>query len=160
VVGAAASFALGSVLTRWVDAELSTEPMQAWSMLLGAVLLHLVSLALPGESLAAVAWTPTALWALSYLVVAASVLGFLIYFVLLERIGPTELNLVSYVVPIFAAVAGWAVLGEAVDDPTVVGFLAILAGFALVKRRALVGELARLRDRGGGAGSGVENREG
>ena len=37
----------------------------------------------------------------------------------------------------FAAVAGWLFLREAITPNTVAGFLIICAGFALVKRAAL-----------------------
>ncbi|USZ67684.1 EamA family transporter [Halorussus salilacus] len=145
VFAAAASFALGSVLTRRIDAELPIETMEAWSMLLGAVLMHGVSAARPSESLAAIRWTPEAFAAMAYLSIAASAVGFLIYFDLLDRLGPIEINLVSYVAPMFAALSGWWFLGEVIDLATVVGFLIIFAGFCLVKRRALARELPRLR---------------
>ncbi|PAU83234.1 EamA family transporter [Halorubrum salipaludis] len=135
VLLAAASFALGSVLTRASDADLPIETMEAWSMLLGAALMHLLSLGL-GESAADVAWTAEALLALGYLSVVASGLGFLIYFDLLDRLGPIEINLVSYVAPVFAAVSGWLFLREAITLNTVAGFLIICLGFLLVKRAA------------------------
>ncbi|TKX79185.1 DMT family transporter [Halorubrum sp. SD626R] len=136
VLLAAAAFALGSVLTRAADTEMAIETMEAWSMLVGAVLTHLLSFAL-GESAADVAWTSEAVLSLAYLAVAASGLGFLIYFRLLDRLGPIEINLVSYVAPVFAALAGWAFLGEGVTPNTVAGFAIICVGFALVKRAAL-----------------------
>ena len=139
---AAAAFALGSVLTRTVDAKLPIETMEAWSMLLGALLMHAVALAL-GESMADVVWTAEAVIALAYLAVAASALGFLIYFDLLERLGPIEINLVSYVAPLFAALSGWIFLAEGITTTTVVGFLCICVGFALVKRAAIRNELRR-----------------
>nr|WP_193570191.1 DMT family transporter [Halorussus sp. JP-T4] len=145
VFAAAASFALGSVLTRRIDAELPIETMEAWSMVLGAVLMHVASVARPSESLAMVRWTPEALWALAYLSIAASALGFLVYFDLLDRLGPIEINLVSYVAPVFAAVSGWWFLGEGIDLTTVAGFLVIFAGFCLLKRDALARELPKLR---------------
>lgn len=145
VFAAAASFALGSVLTRRIDAQLPIETMEAWSMLLGALVMHGVSAARPTESLAAVRWTPEAVAAMAYLSLAASALGFLVYFDLLERLGPIEINLVSYVAPVFAALSGWWFLGEGIDLATVTGFLIIFAGFCLLKRRALASELPRLR---------------
>jgi len=81
--------------------------------------------------------------ALAYLALAASAGGFLIYFDLLDRLGPIEINLVSYVAPVFAALAGFLFLGELIDLPTVAGFLVILTGFVLIKRRAIREELAR-----------------
>jgi len=141
---AALSFALGSVLTRRIDAALPIQTMEAWSMLGGAVLMHGLSAALPGESLAAVRWTPKAVGALAYLALAASALGFLIYFDLLGRLGPIEINLVSYVAPVFAAVTGYLFLSEVIEVPTVLGFAIIVAGFVLIKREALAGELSLL----------------
>ena len=140
---AALAFALGSVLTRWLDADLSVETMEAWSMVGGAVLLHAVAVGALGESLGAVDWTPTALLALGYLSVGASAVGFLLYFDLLERLGPVEINLVSYVAPIVAAVVGALALEEQLDATTGLGFLAILAGFVLLKREALRSALGR-----------------
>ncbi|WP_017344502.1 DMT family transporter [Halorubrum sp. T3] len=140
VLLAAASFALGSVLSRASEADIAVETMEAWAMLLGAGLTHLVSLAL-GESVADVAWTTESLLALGYLSVVASGLGFLIYFDLLDRLGPIEINLVSYVAPVFAAVVGWLLLDEGITATTVAGFLIICVGFALVKRDAIREEL-------------------
>lgn len=140
---AAASFALGSVLTRRIAASLPIETMEAWSMLLGAILMHGASAGL-GESVAAVRWTPTAIIALLYLVVIASAFGFLIYFDLLNRLGPIEINLVSYAAPVAAAVTGLVFLGETPTVFTVGGFILILTGFVMLKRDALRSEFARL----------------
>ncbi|MFB6218446.1 MAG: DMT family transporter [Halobacteriaceae archaeon] len=141
---AVAAFALGSVLARRVEDGVPVETMEAWSMLLGAGLLHAASAAL-GESPAAVRWTAEAALALGYLVVVASALGFLIYFALLDRLGPIEINLVSYAAPVAAAVTGVVFLGETPTLSTVLGFAVITAGFALLKRSALRAELRRLR---------------
>jgi drug/metabolite transporter (DMT)-like permease len=144
VFGAAAAFALGSVLTRRIEAELPIETMEAWSMVFGALIMHGISLGL-GESLADAVWSVESLAALSYLSLVASALGFLIYFDLLDRLGPIEINLVSYVAPIAAALAGWAFLAEVPTVNTVAGFVIIFAGFLLLKRRAIRSELPRLR---------------
>lgn len=145
IFGAALSFALGSVLTQWLDAGLPIETLEAWSMVGGAVLMHLLALALPGESLAAIDWTPRALVALAYLSVVASAIGFLVYFDLLEKLGAVEINLVSYLAPVVAAIVGFAFLGEVIGVATGVGFLLIFAGFGLLKRHALASEVTRWR---------------
>ncbi|QFU83918.1 DMT family transporter [Natronorubrum aibiense] len=144
---AAAAFALGSVLTRRIDASLPIETMEAWSMLGGAVLMHGVSLALR-EPFEPSVWThPEAIGALGYLALVASALGFLLYFDLLERLGAVEINMVSYVAPVFAALIGWLYLGEVIDVTTAVGFGFIAVGFVLVKRDALRKEFSHLRRR-------------
>lgn len=112
-------------------------------MLGGAGLMHVLSVGL-GESVEGPP-TPTAALALAYLAVVASAAGFLVYFDLLDRLGPIEINLVSYAAPVAAAIVGFLLLGEVIDVPTVVGFVVIAAGFALLKRRAIRAELARRR---------------
>jgi len=134
---AAVSFALGSVLSTAMEASLPIETMEAWSMVLGAGMMHLISAGL-GERVGDVAWSLDGLLALGYLSVVASAIGFLIYFDLLDRLGPVEINLVSYATPLWAALAGWLVLGETVTAATGVGFLVILMGFYLIKREAIV----------------------
>jgi drug/metabolite transporter (DMT)-like permease len=141
VFGAAAAFALGSVLSRRIESEMTIETMEAWSMLLGAALMHLLSIAMPSESFGAIEWTTQAVLSLGYLALFASALGFLIYFDLLDRLGPVEINMVSYVAPAFAALVGWLLLGDGIDANTVAGFLIIFIGFAVVKRRELVREV-------------------
>ena len=147
VFGAATAFALGSVLTRRLDSDLPIETMEAWSMAGGALAMHGVSVAL-GESVGDVVWTAESVAALAYLSLAASALGFLVYFDLLDRLGPIEINLVSYVAPVFAALSGWLFLAEIPTVYTVVGFVLIFAGFVLIKHRAVRDELPRLRRRG------------
>lgn len=135
IVASAAAFALGSVFTRIVKhgVSLAVESREAWAMALGAVLIHAASRGF-GESLDAVRWTSEGIGALLYLAVVPSALGYLVYFDLLDRLGPIDVNLVSYVNPIFAAFIGWVLLGERLAGITVVGFVVVFAGFVLVKR--------------------------
>ena len=142
VLAASISFALGSVLMRRVEATIEIETLEGWAMLLGGLLMHAIAFGL-GESPRAIEVTTEAVLALAYLSVVASAAGFLIYFDLLERLGPIEINLVSYVAPVFAAISGWFFLAEGLSVSTVVGFLFILAGFVLIKRRAIQDELRR-----------------
>ncbi len=140
VLAASAAFALGSVLTRRVEATLEIETLEGWAMLLGGLLMHGIAFGL-GESPTAIEVTRDGVLALVYLSVVASAAGFLIYFDLLERLGPIEINLVSYVAPVFAALSGWLFLAEGLSISTVFGFFLILCGFVLIKRRAIQDEL-------------------
>ncbi|KTG09500.1 transporter [Haloprofundus marisrubri] len=136
VFGAATAFAFGSVLTQRIDDGLPIETMEAWAMLGGAALMHVVSLGM-GESVAEITWTTRGVAALLYLSLAASAIGFLVYFDLLDRLGAIEINLVSYVAPIFAAISGYLVLQESLNPETAFGFLLIFGGFVLLKRDAI-----------------------
>ncbi|WP_255192679.1 DMT family transporter [Natronobeatus ordinarius] len=147
----AITFALGSVLTERLRGTLPVVSLQAWSMALGALVLHTLSAVHPAESLATVEVTLAAVGALAYLSVVATAAGFFVYFTLLERLGATELSLVNYAVPIVAALVGWALLGESLTLVTVAGFGLIVLGFTLCKLEAVWTLLApivrRRRDR-------------
>lgn len=140
VLGAAASVALGSVLLRRLTPSISVVAMSAWAMLVGGVILHAWSFA-AGERLADV--TPSLIGFVSvvYLAVFASAVGYVIYFTLLTEFGPLEINLVSYVVPVFATVAGIVLLGEAFTVAMVGGFALIAGGFFVLKAQNLAAEL-------------------
>jgi drug/metabolite transporter (DMT)-like permease len=133
---AAASFAFGSIATRPFRSRLPATAQLGWTMLVGGVVLHLGSV-VRGESVAATAVTPTVLAAFAYLVVASSVVAYLVYFELLDRVGPSELNLVNYLVPVVTALVGWALLGEVLEPTAVLGFAVVFVGFALLKRDTL-----------------------
>lgn len=137
----AAAFALGSVALRPLSTSLPLRSMQAWGMLLGAGLLHVVS-GLRGEPLV-IPRTAASLGSLAYLSLAAGVAAYVLYFNLLDRVGPSELNLVSYLQPVVATTVSWAFLEAVIDLSTVAGMVAIFFGFALVKRDVLVRFVAR-----------------
>ncbi len=138
------SFSFGSVLTQRSDTGLPIESMEAYSMVGGALLMHGLSLLL-GESMQSIAHPGEALLALGYLSIFSSAIGFLIYFELLERLGPIEINLVSYTAPPVAAISGFLVLGERITLQGVLGFSIVLIGFVLLKRTALRNAISDVR---------------
>jgi drug/metabolite transporter (DMT)-like permease len=147
VLGAAGAVALGSVLLQRVDPRMGSVPLTAWAMAAGAVVLHGVSLA-AGESPASVAGIgPTTAASLLVVAIPSTAVAYAIHFGLLERLGSVRANLVAYVVPVFAALTGWLLLGTAVSGWTVVGFLVVVAGFGLLEGSTLRAEARRLRNR-------------
>ncbi|EMA60069.1 hypothetical protein C470_09684 [Halorubrum distributum JCM 13561] len=139
VLASALAFAVAAVVTHSRSPSMPFLSTQAWMMAVGAAVLHVAVLALPGQSFASAAWTPSALAAVAYLAAVAGVGGFLLYFTLLEDLGPIEMSFIEYVIPVFAALAGWLVLGQEVTPATVAGFGFILTGFVAAKWRALRG---------------------
>ena len=135
ILAQAASVALGGVLIQRAKPTLDRAALSGWSMAVGGVILHAVSLAI-GEPFALPTTAPG--WAaVAYLGVFATALAFFIYFTLLEVRGALETSLVAYLVPVVATIVGVAVLGESITLPTVAGFLLVFAGFVLLKRRAI-----------------------
>lgn len=137
VFAGAVCFALGTVLSRPLKTSLPARTVQGWAMVLGAGMLHVVGAA-RGESFAAVEWTTATVISLVYLTFVSGVVAFMLYFHLLDTIGPTELNLIGYLEPVVATLMSWLVLGELVESTTMVGFAAIFLGFALLKRELLL----------------------
>ena len=108
-------------------------PSKRGCSLVGALALDAAALVVPGQGFAAATPTATSFGWVLYLAVVPGAVGFLVYFRLLHRLGPIEMGLIEYVIPPFAAVFGWLVLGEGLTPTTGGGFLAILCGFLLVK---------------------------
>lgn len=140
VVTAAVSISLGSVLLRRLSPTLGIGAMTAWAMLVGGGLLHVGSFAI-GERLADVTPTTVGIVSVVYLAVFASAIAYIVYFVLLAEFGPLEINLVSYVVPVFATAAGVVLLGEELTIAMFVGFGLIAGGFVVIKARVIATEL-------------------
>ncbi|OYR39917.1 EamA family transporter [Halorubrum sp. Ib24] len=132
----AVAFSLGAVLLRPLRTDLPIAALQGWAMVLGAGILFVGAAAL-GESPSAIEWNRTAIVSLAYLTLLSGVLAFLIYFALLDEVGPAQLHLVGYAEPVVAAAGSWVLLGTLVEAEAIVGFVAILAGFLALERREI-----------------------
>jgi len=141
IVGQVISVALGGVLVERADPAINRPAFTGWSMLLGAVILHVLSLA-AGELPEASVLTPTAVGSVLYLGVFSTAFAFLIFFYILGTYGAFEASLVSYLVPIVATVVGVLVLEESINLLTITGFGLVAVGFALLKRDALADAVA------------------
>ncbi|MFC7166152.1 DMT family transporter [Halospeciosus flavus] len=135
---AAASFAVGSVLTERLDADLPSIAGTGWALLLGATVLVVATVALGRPAPVARTLTdPTLLGIVLYLGIVATAGAYVAYFALLAAVGPVRTNLVSYVVPVVAALLGAHLLGEPVTPAMVGGFALVAGGFALLNRQTL-----------------------
>ncbi|SDM63487.1 Permease of the drug/metabolite transporter (DMT) superfamily [Halogranum gelatinilyticum] len=139
----AASGALGSVLIRWADGDLSSTVRTAWALPVSALMTHAFSWG-AGESAAAISWTPGAFLALGYVGIFAGAIAYIAYFGLLDEVGAIQGNLVFYVVPVVATLGGAALLGESVSTLTLVGFATIFAGFAVLGSESIETEVERV----------------
>jgi drug/metabolite transporter (DMT)-like permease len=133
--------ALGTVLIRWADSELSSTVRTAWALPVSALLTHGASF-VSGERVDAITWTPSAVVALCYVGIFAGAMAYIAYFGLLDEVGPIHGNLVFYAVPIVATLGGVALLGESISTLTLVGFATIFAGFAVLASESIVAEVA------------------
>jgi len=122
---AALSWATGSVYGSRRPVTVDSTVSSGWVLLFGGAGFGLVSL-LRGEPTA----TPSteALYALAYLIVIGSVVGFGSYMIAL-RLLPTDLVMThAYVNPVVAVILGWWLLGEPLSPTTWVGAALVLLG--------------------------------
>lgn len=128
-------WALGSLYARRAKLPASTLMATAMEMIAGGAILFGVS-ALLGEwqgfSIAAV--SSRSLFALLYLIVAGSLLGFTAYIFLLGATTPARVSTYAYVNPVVAVFLGWALAGEGVTARTVIAALAIVGSVAVIIR--------------------------
>lgn len=131
LLAGAVSGALGAVVIRRARTSVSSTVRTAWGLPFAAALTHGLSWS-TGESMGAITWTPEAFAALAYVGLFAGALAYVLYFGLLDSAGAIRTNLLFYVVPAVSTLGGWVLLGETITALTVLGFLTIFAGFAVL----------------------------
>ncbi len=153
VVGAAGSFALGSVLLRKWRPEGETLWGVSMQFVVATVFLFaLVPVLEPRPSLPV---TSPVLLSLAYLLLVPSTIGYVLYFYLHHRIGPGQTNVVAYINPIAALSIGVFLFAEPFEWWELAGFALILIGLTLLTRYGRPRVPREGAPGGGGAGPGV-----
>jgi drug/metabolite transporter (DMT)-like permease len=98
-----------------------------------------------GERLTDIVWTTPAVLSLVYLSTAVSIGGYVLYFGLIRRIGSNRTVLMAYLAPIFAGLTGFIFLEELLEVLTVVGFVVIFVGFAIIEQQVVRDSVASLK---------------
>ncbi|MDQ1535220.1 MAG: hypothetical protein QOF28_2981, partial [Actinomycetota bacterium] len=75
-----------------------------------------------------------ALWAVLGLAVVCTGIAFVVFFRLIEEIGPARATLITFVNPAVAVVLGAVVLDEKITAATIGGFALVLGGCFLATR--------------------------
>lgn len=130
LVGASASWALGSIWSRHLPQASSSWMASATQLLCGGAGMLAISL-LRGEQLPAA--VPAEGWlALAYLAVFGAVIAFSAYAFLLKNTRPALATSTAYVNPVIAVALGALLLSEPVTGAEVLAMLLVLAGVVLV----------------------------
>lgn len=123
------AWALGSIWSRYLPRPAGMMATAA-QMLAGGALLCAVSLA-AGERMPGVPGE-RALWAIVYLTVVGSLVGYSAYVYVLGRVRPALATSYAYVNPIVAVALGAGFAGERVTGVGIIALVVILAGVGLV----------------------------
>jgi drug/metabolite transporter (DMT)-like permease len=135
MLAASFSYAVGGVYVKRTFAGVPPLAMAIGQQVGAAfLLLPLATLSLPEEAPP----LPAVLSALALTLLSTTV-AYLLYFRLIENVGPTKTLTVTFLIPVFGLLFGVVLLGEPVGVGTLVGFGIILYSVALVTEVSLVG---------------------
>lgn len=133
LIVASMSWSVGSVLTRKLPLPFSKAMSSGAQMLAGGVFLTLAAAA-SGEfrnfhpsTVSRGAW-----FALLYLIIAGSIIGFTAYVWLIHHKSPTKVGTYAYVNPVVAVLLGYFLGGEALGLRTILGTLFVLVSVVVI----------------------------
>lgn len=130
VLAASFSWASGSILSKRWHVGVDAYGASGWEMLMAGIVNLLVGTAL-GE-LRTTHWDRDAVFAIGYLVIAGSWLGFTAYIWLLKNVPTSKVATYAYVNPIVAVFLGWLFRNERFDRWMLGGSIIIVASVILV----------------------------
>ena len=133
LVIAAISWSIASALSRKVPLPASKAMSSAAQMVAGGVMLALAA-AMFGEFRGfQIQSVPRNVWfALAYLIVAGSIIGFTAYVWLIHHQSPTKVGTYASVNPVVAVIVGYFLGGETVGPRTILGTLLVLVSVVVI----------------------------
>lgn len=126
----AMSWSFGSVLSHEWGPNVDAFVASAWQMLIAGIVNTIIAIALGDHH--TVVWTQKGVIALTYLIIAGSLIGYTSYIWLLKNVATSKVSTYAYVNPIVAVFLGWLILNEPVDSFVFIGAAIIVASVWLV----------------------------
>lgn len=133
LLGASITWSIASAIPKMMPVPESKLMSSAMQMFLGGLML----LAVAGGAGEFARFHPAAVsgkvwWALAYLIVAGSIIGFTAYVWLLHHESPTKVGTYAYVNPVVAVSIGYFLGGEPLDARIVVGAACVLVSVVVI----------------------------
>jgi len=130
VLAAVFLFSLSGVLIKTVKINIHPIANTVGALLFSTPLFTLAWLLFDG-TLPVETWQAKSIWAIVYLGVFGSLIGFIAYFYVLQNLKASTVALVTLITPVFAMTLGATLNGEMITDTLIIGALFVLAGLAL-----------------------------
>jgi len=130
VIGGASGYATATVFARSRLVGIPVAELAAGQMITGALIALPLALAIDRPFDIRPSLKEGLAWAV--LGLGPSGVAYLIYFWLIQRLTAVQVSVVSYLLPITAALLGWAVLDEVIGLNTVAGMVLIIGGILAV----------------------------
>jgi drug/metabolite transporter (DMT)-like permease len=135
------AWAGSAIITRIMrrDPDFDVLSVTTWQMIYGVGPLIIVSILVPSSP---IQWTPVFIAALLYNILLVSVIAFLLWFYILERVPAGMATMGTLVTPVLAIISAAIQLGEIPSSREALGIILILSGIGLLSA------IAFLRTRG------------
>lgn len=131
MVGAAFTWAFGTVYLKWADfSEVSAVMLVAIQLVMSAVVLLPVAALL--EDIGATDWSPGLLVPLAYASLIASAVNFTLLSTIALYASPTQASATAYLMPFFGVLFGWLIADETLGWTEFLGGLLVIAGVVFV----------------------------
>jgi len=124
------SWATGSILSRHWHLSVDSFTASGWQMLFAGLICS--ALALLFGDLHRAVWAADSLWAIVYLIVAGSIVGYTAYLWLLKNVPIAKVATYAYVNPIIAVILGCVFHGEKMDRYMLAGAVVVIVSVILV----------------------------
>lgn len=123
----------GSVFIKKADFPPNQSQNTSLQMIFGGAFLIPVGLLIgEGEVFEWQAITATSYWAMAYLILFGSILGFSSFNYLLKRVSPEKVSTSTYVNPIVAMILGAVMLGEKITPQSILAAMTMLLGVLFI----------------------------
>jgi drug/metabolite transporter (DMT)-like permease len=132
VLCASISWATGSILSRRWQMPIDLYAASGWQMLFGGLFGGTIALLLGDLHHTNWAGAKSSLWAVVYLIVAGSMVGFTAYVWLLKNVPIAKMSTYAYVNPIVALLLGYFLHGERMDVYMLAGAAVVIVSVILV----------------------------
>ena len=130
VIVCSVSWACGSILSKRWHMPIDPSTASGWQMLFAGLINGCLALAF--GDLHRATWAASSLWAIVYLIIAGSLVGFTAYVWLLKNVPIAKVATYAYVNPIVALIIGCAFHGEKLDGYMLAGSVIIILSVILV----------------------------
>ena len=146
VIAATVCWATGSIYGLRAPVPRSAVLSSGMQMISGGAVLLAVSVPKGEWATFSISQVSTASWfGLGYLIIFGSLIGFTAYSWLLKNAQPSMVATYAYVNPVIAVFLGWAIAGEALTVPIMIGAAFVVASVILVTMRPGVGKGGTVR---------------
>lgn len=131
-IGGGIAWAIGTVLSKWMFQRypISVLNFTAWQMLLGALALCIIAWQVPSKP---IQWSTQFIMGLSYSVLLASSLAWLLWVYIVRTLPTSVAGLASLLVPLTAILMAWVLLNEQPSIIEGLGILLIMLGLFVVR---------------------------